>query len=157
VRRMGLLHDIGKLGVSNMILDKPAKLDNAEFAELKKHPAYTEQIVGRVAGISQLAEIAAAHHEKLNGRGYHRGVAAGTLPIAARLLAVADVFEALTAARPYRAGLPIDQVLAMMQGDVGSGLCGDAFAGLEAWLDRRAFESRVETQLAAVDRLVGEL
>jgi HD-GYP domain-containing protein (c-di-GMP phosphodiesterase class II) len=157
VRRMGLLHDIGKLGVSNMILDKPAKLDDAEFAELKKHPAYTEQIVGRVAGMSQLAEIAGAHHEKLNGRGYHRGIAAGTLPISARLLSVADVFEALTAARPYRAGLSIEQALEIMRADVGAGLCGDAFAGLTTWLDRRAFAARVETQLAAVDELVNSL
>jgi putative nucleotidyltransferase with HDIG domain len=157
VRRTGLLHDIGKLGVSNMILDKPAKLTDAEFAELKKHPAFTEQIIGRVAGMSDLAETAAAHHEKLNGRGYHRGVASGTLPLAARLLAVADVFEALTAARPYRAGLPIDQVLEMMRADVGTSLCGDAFAGLEAWLDRRAFAARVDTQLAAVEELVRSL
>jgi HD-GYP domain-containing protein (c-di-GMP phosphodiesterase class II) len=157
VRRTGLLHDIGKLGVSNMILDKPAKLTEAEFAELKKHPAFTEQIIGRVAGMSDLAETAAAHHEKLNGRGYHRGVASGTLPLAARLLAVADVFEALTAARPYRAGLPIDQVLEMMRADVGTSLCGDAFAGLEAWLDRRAFAARVDTQLAAVEELVRSL
>jgi HD-GYP domain-containing protein (c-di-GMP phosphodiesterase class II) len=157
VRRMGLLHDMGKLGVSNMILDKPAKLDEAEFAELKKHPEHTERIVGRVAGMSALAEIAGAHHEKINGRGYHRGIAAGELPLAARLLTVADVFEALTAARPYREGLPVDRVLAMMDADVGEGLCGEAFAGLGAWLDRRSFESRVEMQLEAVDRLVAEL
>jgi putative nucleotidyltransferase with HDIG domain len=89
VRRMGLLHDIGKLGVSNMILDKPDKLTDDEFAQLKKHPEYTEQIVSRVNGYGQLAELAGAHHEKLNGRGYHRGIESNKLPIAARLLAVA--------------------------------------------------------------------
>jgi putative nucleotidyltransferase with HDIG domain len=86
VKRMALLHDIGKLGVSNMILDKPGKLTDEEFAELKKHPAFTERIVGRVAGLCDLAVGAGAHHEKLNGRGYHRGVAADELPLEARLL-----------------------------------------------------------------------
>ncbi len=157
VRRMGLLHDIGKLGVSNMILDKPGKLTDEEFIEMKKHPAYTEQIVGRVAGMSQLAQDAAAHHEKLNGGGYHRGIEAGTLPIAARLLTVADVFEALTAARPYREGMPVEKVLGILNGDAGTAVCGESVAALKTWLDRRGFATRVDAQLEAVNRLVGEL
>lgn len=157
IRRAGLLHDIGKLGVSNLILDKPGKMTDEEFTELKKHPAFTEQIVGRVAGLGQLAETAAAHHEKLNGRGYHRGILAGDLPIAARLLTVADIFEALSAARPYRDGLPIEKIYEIMDRDAGFAICEESYAALKTWVDRRTFKSRIDDQLDAVDRLVAEI
>ena len=108
LRRAGLLHDIGKLGVSNRILDKADKLTDAEYAEVKLHPLYTEQILGRISAFSDIAVAAAAHHERLDGRGYHRGVGADQLSAEARILAVADVFEALTADRPYRGRLDPD-------------------------------------------------
>jgi HD-GYP domain-containing protein (c-di-GMP phosphodiesterase class II) len=157
VRRMGLLHDIGKLGVSNMTLDKPGKLTDEEFTELKKHPAFTEEIVGRVAGLSELAEAAGSHHEKLNGRGYHRGIEAGKLPLASRLLTVADIFEALTAARPYREGIPVEKVLEMLAADAGPVICPESYEGLKRWIERKSFATRVDAQLEAVEKLVSEL
>jgi HD-GYP domain-containing protein (c-di-GMP phosphodiesterase class II) len=131
LRRCGLLHDIGKLGVSNRILDKPGKLTDEEFAEVRRHPAYTEQVLRRVSAFAPLAGAAGAHHERLDGRGYHRGLGGDAIPAAARILAVADVFDALSADRPYRDALPLEQVLEIMRRDVGAAFAPDAFAALE--------------------------
>lgn len=131
LRRAALLHDIGKLGVSNRILDKPGKLTEQEFAVVRRHPEHTYQILARVAHFRALAETAASHHERMDGRGYHRGIAAGGLPTAARILAVADVCDALSAERPYRGALPRERVLEIMRADAGTGLCPDCFAALE--------------------------
>ena len=95
LRRAGQLHDIGKLAISNLILDKPGKLTEEEFAAVKRHPLVTEQILRRVTRFADIADIAAAHHEKLDGSGYHRGVRGDELGPPARVLAVADIFEAI--------------------------------------------------------------
>jgi HD-GYP domain-containing protein (c-di-GMP phosphodiesterase class II) len=139
LRRAALLHDVGKLGVSNRILDKPGKLTEGEFAVVKRHPEHTYQVLARVARFRPLAETAASHHERMDGRGYHRGLPAGTLPVAARVLAVADVCDALSAERPYRGALPRERVLEIMRADAGPGLCPDCFRALET-----AFEQRPE-------------
>ncbi len=131
LNRAALLHDIGKLGVSNRILDKPAKLTDAEMAVIRLHPEYTERILARVSRFRHLALVAGAHHERMDGKGYHRGVPAGGLPLAARVLAVADVCEAISAERPYRAALPREQVREIMRGLVGTSLCPESFAALE--------------------------
>ena len=120
LRRAGLLHDIGKLGVSNRILDKPAKLTDAEFAEVRLHPLYTFQILSQITPFAHLAESAAAHHERLDGRGYHRGVGAEHLGPEARILAVADVFDALTADRPYRRPLEPEVAFEILWKDAGA-------------------------------------
>jgi HD-GYP domain-containing protein (c-di-GMP phosphodiesterase class II) len=131
VRRAGLLHDIGKLGVPNSILDKPGKLTDDEFATMRLHPRFTEEILRGVEAFAPFAEMAAAHHERMDGRGYHRGVRAGDLSPAARALAVADVFEALTADRPYRAPLAPEAALEIMRRDVGEHLCPTMLEALE--------------------------
>ena len=130
LRRAGLLHDIGKLGVSNLILDKAAKLTDAEFAEVRRHPLYTEQILSRITPFADLAVSAAGHHERIDGRGYHRGIRSDLLPLEARILAVADVYEALTADRPYRASMPRDAALAIMWKDSGTAFAPDCVAAL---------------------------
>ncbi|MBK6781493.1 MAG: HD domain-containing protein [Gemmatimonadetes bacterium] len=136
LRRAGLLHDIGKLGISNLILDKPGRLTDPEMAEMRKHPRYSLEILVRVRRFAEFAELAAAHHERLDGQGYHLGLGGAQLGPLARVLAVADVCEALSAERPYRKALPRDEVLAIMRKMVGTGLCPVAFetlTGLEAW------------------------
>jgi HD-GYP domain-containing protein (c-di-GMP phosphodiesterase class II) len=135
LRRAALLHDIGKLGVSNLILDKPGKLDDEEWRQMRRHPALTARILGRVSAFRGLADVASAHHERLDGRGYHRGLGAEQLGTAARILAVADVCEALSADRPYRAALARDEMLAIMRRDAGTGLCPVSFGALEVSLD----------------------
>ncbi|HEX6041272.1 HD-GYP domain-containing protein [Longimicrobium sp.] len=136
LRRAALLHDVGKLGVSNRILDKPGKLTEQEFSAVRRHPEHTYHILARVARFRPLAETAASHHERMDGRGYHRGLPAGELPVAARVLAVADVCDALSAERPYRGALPREQVLGIMRADAGPGLCPDCFHALETALER---------------------
>ncbi len=136
VRRAPLLHDIGKLGVSNRILDKPGKLNDEEWKAVRRHPEYTLRILERVPAFAPLAEMAASHHERMDGRGYHRGLHAGDLPLAYRLLVVADVFEALTATRPYRAGMPVEKALSIVHRDIGTACCPHAAAGLDAWLEK---------------------
>ena len=134
LRRAGLLHDIGKLGVSSRILDKPGKLDEDEWRQMRRHPELTARILGQVEQLRDLAAMAAAHHERLDGRGYHLGLTAEQLSPSARVLAVADVAEALSADRPYRAGLAPDVVLDIIGKDAGTALDADAFVALrEAW------------------------
>jgi putative nucleotidyltransferase with HDIG domain len=138
LRRAALLHDIGKLGVSNRILDKPGRLTDEELAVVRRHPEWTEEILRRVSRFDELAAVAAAHHEKLDGSGYHRGLRGEAIGRGARILAVADVFEAMTAARPYRAAMPVEQALELMERDVPGKLCPDAFAALTARPERLA-------------------
>jgi putative nucleotidyltransferase with HDIG domain len=138
IRRAGLLHDIGKLGVSNRILDKPGKLDADEWAAVRRHPNWTLEILQRIPAFADLAEVAANHHEKLDGSGYGRGLKGGDLTLPARILVVADIAEALTADRPYRGTLPIEKVLEIMGGDVPHALDADVFAQLPPILAARA-------------------
>jgi putative nucleotidyltransferase with HDIG domain len=119
LRRAALLHDVGKLGVSNMILDKPDRLTEDEFASVKLHPKFSHEILSRIQGFERITEIASAHHEKLNGRGYWRGLGADQLDLEMRILAVADVFDALSAARPYREALPLAKVFEILENDEG--------------------------------------
>jgi putative nucleotidyltransferase with HDIG domain len=115
LRRAALLHDLGKLSVPNAILEKPAKLTNNEWTIVKKHPYYTLEILRRIPGFEALGEEAAAHHEKLDGSGYWRGLVAEQLSTFARILAVADIFDALRAKRPYRDSLPLEKTFSIMR------------------------------------------
>ena len=129
IRRAALLHDLGKLSVPNTILEKPGRLDPAEWEIVKRHPYYTYEILHRVPQFELLAEIAASHHEKLDGSGYFRGYQAEQLPLAARILAVADIYDALAARRPYRDAMPIEKVFRVMENETPAkidGRCVDA-------------------------------
>jgi putative nucleotidyltransferase with HDIG domain len=130
LQRAGLLHDIGKLGVSNTILDKPAKLTDEEMCEMRKHTAYTLEILGKVRRFRAFAGLAAAHHERIDGSGYHLGLDGDSLGPLARILAVADVCEALSAERPYRNGMTVDEVFTVMRKMVGKALCPATFEAL---------------------------
>jgi len=132
LRRAGLLHDIGKLGVSSSILEKPGKLDDEEFERVKLHPQYSYQILSRAPTFSEIANLASAHHERLDGRGYWRGLGADELPLMVRILTVADVFDALTAERPYRGPMSAEDALDIMWRDAGSAFdseCLEALSG----------------------------
>lgn len=130
LRRGALLHDIGKLGVSSQILDKPGKLDDVEWAAIRMHPVYTQQVLGRVAAFRELAPMAAAHHERLDGAGYPLGLTAPQISLDTRIITTADIFDALTADRPYRAAMPIEKALTIMTEMVGTAIDADCFAAL---------------------------
>lgn len=140
LRRAGLLHDIGKLGVSNTILDKPGKLTDREFTVLKKHPEHTLMILSRSACFAPITELAARHHEKLDGSGYHRGLDASRLTQADRILCVADMYEALAARRPYRTDLSEGEVFDIMDKQAGTKICAESVAALRTFLDRSGFK-----------------
>ena len=134
LRRAALLHDIGKLGLRQSIMEKPGKLTADEFAEVRLHTTYTRAVLWRVPAFREFADLAASHHERLDGRGYHRGLAGPQLSTLVRILCVADQFEALTAARPYRPAMTQPQALGILRQDAGSGLCPQILAGLDEYL-----------------------
>lgn len=134
--RAALLHDIGKLGVSSDILLKPAKLDAEEWAAMQSHAALGEAILSRVGAFTELAHIAGAHHEKLDASGYPRGLGAADLSLDVRIVTVADIFDALTAERPYRGAMAASQALSIMSEDVGTALDVSCFAALQRALAR---------------------
>lgn len=122
LRHAALLHDLGKLAIPNLILDKPGRLTEEEFGLVKKHPYYTSVILGQIPGFARVTEIAAAHHEKLDGSGYFRGLKAEQLDLEMRILTVADIFDALTAARPYRDAMPHEKAMELLEKEAGIGL-----------------------------------
>jgi putative nucleotidyltransferase with HDIG domain len=138
VRRAGLLHDVGKLGISNQILDKPGRLTDGEWRAVRHHPRLSLVILRRVPALADVAHLAAMHHERVDGSGYPYGLGEDDLSVPARILQVADVADALSAERPYRAALPVDEVLAIIRCDAGPRLDAAAFAALETSLPRLA-------------------
>ncbi|MEG6584344.1 HD-GYP domain-containing protein [Dendrosporobacter sp. 1207_IL3150] len=120
MRIAGLLHDLGKLAVPNEILEKPGKLNEWEFAMVKQHTYYTYRILEQIDGFDIIAEWAAYHHETLDGSGYPFRINEKSLRLGSRIVAVADVFVALTENRPYRATLPLGRVEQIMQGMVSN-------------------------------------
>jgi HD-GYP domain-containing protein (c-di-GMP phosphodiesterase class II) len=146
LRRAALLHDIGKLGVSNLILDKPGKLDANELAAMRRHPDFTLKILSRVQAFREFSEAAAAHHERLDGRGYHRGLSGNLLSLEVRILAVSDMYEALAARRPYRQDLSREEVMTILNREAGVGLCPAVVSALQSFLAHSNF---VPYQVAA--------
>jgi HD-GYP domain-containing protein (c-di-GMP phosphodiesterase class II) len=128
--RAGLLHDIGKLGLSNRILDKPGRLNADEWREVRRHPLTSLQILRRVGALRGAARLSGLHHERLDGSGYYLGFDGTQLDLPARVLAVADVAEALSAERPYRPALGPDEVLEIMAREAGTTLDAEAFEAL---------------------------
>lgn len=117
----GAMHDIGKLVVSNDILEKPGKLTEYEFTEMKDHAAATYRILSQIKGISDIVEWAANHHEKLTGKGYPRGLSERDLSFEDQLMACIDIYQALTEKRPYKDGLSHEKTISIMRNMVQRG------------------------------------
>ncbi|MGB2130354.1 MAG: HD-GYP domain-containing protein, partial [Marinobacterium sp.] len=136
LKRGALLHDVGKLGVSNSILDKPGKLDAEEWAQVQNHARFTEEILGRIGAFAELAQVAGAHHERLDGRGYPRGLEADAISLETRIITTADIFDAITAERPYREAIPLTRALQIMDESVGSALDARCLEALKQAVSR---------------------
>jgi putative nucleotidyltransferase with HDIG domain len=130
VRRAALLHDIGKLSVSNTILDKRTHLSASEWKSVHQHPRTTRLILERVRSFREMAIIAGEHHEKLDGSGYPDRLTARDLSLESRIIAVADVFGALSEDRPYRPGINLEDTLSIMTKFAPHQLDGDCFDAL---------------------------
>ena len=107
------MHDVGKIGIPDAVLRKPGPLDADEWDTMRRHPEIGAEIIGEhPSGVLQLArEIALAHHEKWDGSGYPRGLAGEAIPLSARIVAIADVFDALTTRRPYKEPWPVQEAM----------------------------------------------
>lgn len=130
-RQAGLLHDIGKLGISNSILDKGSSLTDEEFAKIKTHPQLSYEILSRVPPFESIVERAANHHEKLDGSGYPRGLTGEDLDLPSRILTVADIYDALAQDRPYRKALPKERVMEIFDEESATKLCPESVAALK--------------------------
>lgn len=115
----GLLHDIGKIGIRDAILYKPGQLTDDEHESMEEHPAIGARIVSGVARLAHIVPIIYAHQERYDGSGYPKGLKGDEIPLEARIVAVADAFEAMTAERPYKPAIPPEDALRALQ--VGAG------------------------------------
>jgi putative two-component system response regulator len=139
LRRGSLLHDIGKISTPDSILDKPARLTADEYAVVKQHPAEGVRMVESLRSIRDVIPFIRWHHERMDGRGYPDGLFGGSVPVAVRVLAVADVYDALATERPYRPALAPDECVRILRADAAGG-----------GLDRELVEAFCEGRVAAV-------
>lgn len=116
------LHDLGKLGISNLILDKPGQLTEAEFSVIKEHPVTAKKSLEQVQGFDEISEWAYNHHEKLNGKGYPRGLQVDELDFNSRLLACLDIYQALGEKRPYRNAMSHEDSITILRQMAQDGL-----------------------------------
>ena len=121
LRRAGLIHDLGRLGVSNAVWDKPGRVTEAESERVRLHPYLTDRMLSRVSALDRSRQIAARHHERLDGSGYPRGLTAASLTPPDRLLAAADVYHAMTEPRPHRDPLDPGQAARELRAEVTGG------------------------------------
>jgi HD-GYP domain-containing protein (c-di-GMP phosphodiesterase class II) len=126
VGQAGLLHDIGKIGVPESVLGKRGTLDDTEWSLMRRHPLVGAQIVGPFETLAGVDVLIRHHHERLDGRGYPDGLAGEAIPLGARIIAVADVYDALTSERPYRAAWPHERAMACLLEQAGTTLDAQA-------------------------------
>ena len=134
VRRAGLLQDLGKLAISNEILDKPAKLTAAEFEIIKTHSRISGEILSTIPAFRDIVAVASGHHERLDGEGYPFGLSGNEIFLDTRIITIADVFDALTADRPYRKAQSVDQALFIISKELGKAFDKRCFDALNAAL-----------------------
>jgi HD-GYP domain-containing protein (c-di-GMP phosphodiesterase class II)/DNA-binding CsgD family transcriptional regulator len=133
VRRAACVHDLGRVGVTVAIWDKAGPLRRGEWEQVRLHPYYTERVLARSGVLSPLGALAALHHERLDGSGYHRGLPAAMLPLTARILAAADAYHAMTEPRPYRPALTPEAAAEEARREVRAGrLDGEAVSAVLA-------------------------
>lgn len=116
----GLFHDIGKIGIPDSILLKESKLDDEEYSQIKNHPSIGVHILGDAAVFKDIIPVVLHHHERFDGRGYPKKLAGDSIPLVARIAAVADTYDAMTSKRTYRDALPLDVVTAEIEKCSGS-------------------------------------
>jgi putative two-component system response regulator len=121
VRRGGLFHDIGKIAIRDAVLLKPARLTPEEFAEIRKHPVVGRELLSGMKTLTFALDVVYSHHERLDGSGYPDGIAGESIPLTARVTTIADIYDALTSARVYRAALTRAEALAIMREEARRG------------------------------------
>lgn len=151
LRVAGDLHDLGKLSVPSELLEKPARLSPEEFECVKGHALKTHTILRSIAGLEKVADWAGLHHERLDGRGYPYGLAGADLALGSRILAVSDVFTAITEDRPYRKGMDKGQALKVMAEMAGQHALDTELVALLLNRFDTINAARVQAQLSALE------
>ena len=161
----GLLHDIGKVYVADEIIIKPSKLDDAEFKEIQKHPAGSAKLLEKLNGFATIKEMAANHHEKWNGKGYPGGLQGEAISVGARILAIADTYDAMTSDRSYRKGLShetaIEEIIrfkeiqfAPQEADAFVRMAEELYPSREALVEKGSKKSNKKCPKGQVERLI---
>ncbi len=132
LRRAATLHDVGKLGVSSAILEKPGKLDAGEWQLMQDHAVHTTNILSQIGVMNEMALVAGSHHERLDGKGYPLGLDERSIAMESRIITVADIYDALTADRPYRAAMSSEKAMAILESEVGVAVDRQCFEALQA-------------------------
>ena len=127
LKKGSILHDIGKIGVPDIILNKPAKLEENEFEIIKKHPDLGEKICKPLKSIREALPIIRWHHEKLDGSGYPDGIKGDEIPAVARIMAIVDVYDALKTERPYKKAFPKEKCLNILTDEARKGWWDEKF------------------------------
>ena len=137
VQLAGLMHDIGKISISEEILNKPEKLDANEWMQISKHPEYGYEILSASLDTLEISNAVLAHHERWDGHGYPKGISKEKIPIMARIISVADTFDAMTSKRTYRDALPLEVAISELEKNKGTQFDAeivDAFVSIvESW------------------------
>jgi HD-GYP domain-containing protein (c-di-GMP phosphodiesterase class II) len=138
VADVALLHDIGKIGIPNEILNSPGKLDEQQWSAMKQHPVIGERIVATVPGLEEVARAIRHEHERWDGRGYPDGLKQGEIPLASRIVFVCDALHAMTSDRPYRAAMTVEEARMELARNAGSQFDPTVVGALLQVLDRRS-------------------
>jgi|FLYL01.1.fsa_nt_gi HD-GYP domain-containing protein (c-di-GMP phosphodiesterase class II) len=147
------MHDIGKIGLPPYILKKPGKLTEEEWALIKQHPAKGFDIVSRVRGLSAVANVIRHHHERYDGTGYPRGVVGEDIPLEARIVSVADTFDALTSERPYRTAMSVEEAKAELLRVAGTQLDPNCVQALLRVLESQGAPARPDAAVPALQEI----
>ncbi len=150
LRDAARLHDVGKIGVRDQLLLKPGKLDDAERQQMQQHAEIGSRIVHRLPSLHEAAELIRCHHERYDGTGYPRGLRGESIPLAARIFTVADVYDALTNDRPYRKAMPYPQAMRMIHEGSGSAFDPSVVAAFEAEMQARSHDAPAQREEAGV-------
>ncbi|NSW77388.1 MAG: HD-GYP domain-containing protein, partial [Candidatus Atribacteria bacterium] len=134
-----ILHDVGKIGVADAILGKNGRLSAEEYQVIKEHPVIGHRIVGGVDFLKGVAEIVLSHHERCDGHGYPYGKVDHEIPLEAKIVAVADVFDALTSERPYRKAYTVEEAFQVMENEEEGHFSKEIFSVLQAVIQRRGW------------------
>jgi HD-GYP domain-containing protein (c-di-GMP phosphodiesterase class II) len=153
LRLAALAHDLGRVGVSSLIWDRPGPLDETEWEGVRLHPYHTERLLSRLPALAGVAAVAGLHHERLDGSGYHRSARAAQLPLHARILAAADAYHALLEARPHRPARSASEAARVLSAEAAAGrLDRDAVACVLEAAGQRAGSRRTQLPAALTER-----
>jgi len=147
LRVAAFLHDYGKIGIPDSILAKPGKLTEEEYTQMKRHPALTKEILSNIYltdDYKGIPDLASTHHEKLDGSGYPFGLKDGQIPLGGRIMAVADVFDAITSKRDYREGMPDAEALELLRENVEKHFDPEVFEAFERYLKKELASGKDE-------------